>query len=186
MKTSLGAKTLLFPTPVLIIGTYGENDSPNIMTASWGGICCSNPPCVSVAVRPERLTHTNIMARRAFTVNVPSADHVKEADYIGIYSGKTKNKFAECKLTPAKSEYVDAPSVEQFPLVLECELFKDIDLGIHALFVGRIMDVKADPTILDADGSIDIGQLRPLTFSPSDRGYYALGGFVGQAFDIGK
>jgi flavin reductase (DIM6/NTAB) family NADH-FMN oxidoreductase RutF len=88
MKQSLGARTLLYTTPVVVIGTYGRNGKPNVMTAAWAGICCSSPPCVGVSLQKPRHTYGNIMERKAFTVNVPSVDHVVEADFFGMVSGK--------------------------------------------------------------------------------------------------
>ena len=94
MKKSLGAKTILYPTPVLVVGTYDNNGRPNVMTAAWGGICCSVPPCIAVSLRKATYSYHNIVQRKAFTVSVPSEQYVKDADYFGIASGKTEDKFA--------------------------------------------------------------------------------------------
>ncbi len=109
MKKSLGAKTLVYPTPVFVIGTYDSSGKPNVMTASWGGICCSQPPCVAVSLRKATYSYGNIVARKAFTVSIPSEDQVKQADYIGLVSGRNVDKFAEAKLTAVRSQLVDAP-----------------------------------------------------------------------------
>ena len=93
MKKSIGAKTLVFPTPVLIVGTYDGEHRPNVMSVAWGGICCSQPPCVSVSLRKATYSCGSIVGRRAFTVNIPSEDQVKEADYFGIASGREEDKF---------------------------------------------------------------------------------------------
>ena len=93
MKKSLGARTIIYPTPVLVIGTYDKDGKANVMTAAWAGICCSAPPCVGVSLRKATYTYGNIMERRAFTVNVPSEDHAKQADFFGIASGRDMNKF---------------------------------------------------------------------------------------------
>ena len=103
MKRSLGAKTLLYPTPVLVVGTYDKNGRPNVMTAAWGGICCSRPPCVTVSLREATYSHGNIVARKAFTISIPSEDQVKHADYFGMVCGRNVDKFAESGLTPVKS-----------------------------------------------------------------------------------
>ncbi len=144
MKKSLGAKTILYPTPVIIVGTYDDEGKPNAMTVAWGGICCSVPPCVAVSLRKATYSHGNIVKRQAFTVSVPSERHVKEADYFGIASGRNEDKFAVTRLTPVRSDLVDAPYVEEFPLVLECRLAHTFELGLHTQFVGEILDVKAD------------------------------------------
>lgn len=100
----------------LVIGTYDQNGKPNVMTAAWGGICCSKPPCVAIAVQKIRYTYTNLEVHNAFTICVPSVQHLKEVDYFGIASGKKTDKFAASGLTPTKSNIVDAPYVEEFPL----------------------------------------------------------------------
>ena len=94
MKKSLGAKTLIYPTPVWVVGTYDNEGKPNVMTAAWGGVCCSQPPCVGVSLRKATYSFGSIMERKAFTVNVPSDAHVREADYFGIASGRDSDKFS--------------------------------------------------------------------------------------------
>ena len=99
MKKSLGAKTLAYPTPVWVVGSYDSEGKPNIMTVAWGGICCSQPPCVTVSLRKATYSYGNIMARKAYTVSIPSVRYLREADYVGIYSGRHEDKFAETGLT---------------------------------------------------------------------------------------
>lgn len=118
MKISLGKKTLLYPAPVCVVGTYDRKGVPNVMTAAWAGICCSNPPCIAVSLRKATYTYENIMERKAFTVSLPSEDYIQQADYFGMISGRDENKFDRTKLTPAKGELVDAPFVMEFPLAL--------------------------------------------------------------------
>lgn len=108
MKQSLGARTLLFPTPVLLVGTYDEAGVPNLMNAAWGGICCSQPPCISVSLRKATYSYGAIMERKAFTIGIPSEDYLKQADYVGISSGRSVRKFEVAGLTPVRSELVDA------------------------------------------------------------------------------
>ena len=109
MKQSIGAKTIAFPTPTWVVGTYDMNGKPNVMTAAWGGICCSNPPCISVSLRKATYSYAGIVENKAFTVSIPSEDYVKEADYFGIASGRDENKFESTSLTPVRSELVPAP-----------------------------------------------------------------------------
>ena len=186
MKQSLGARTILEPAPVLLIGTYDEQGRPNIMTCAWGGICCSDPPSVAVSLRESRHTYTSIVRSEAFTVGVPSISLVKEADYAGIRSGRDADKFNVLGLTPIRAEHVDAPYAEECPLVLECELTHTIPLGVHVQFIGEILDVKADEGILNAQGQVDVTALSPICFDPAAGGYYGLGEFLGRAFSIGK
>jgi flavin reductase (DIM6/NTAB) family NADH-FMN oxidoreductase RutF len=186
MKTSLGAKTILYPTPVLIVGTYDAAGKPNAMAAAWGGICCSRPPCIYVSLRKATYSYGNIVARKAYTVSVPSQDHVVEADYFGMASGRDRDKFASTGLTPVPSELVDAPYVAEFPLVLECRLLHTLEIGLHTEFVGEVLDVKVEESALDPEGRPAVDLLRPFTFAPGDRGYYSVGKFLGQAFSIGR
>jgi flavin reductase (DIM6/NTAB) family NADH-FMN oxidoreductase RutF len=187
MKKSLGAQTLVYPTPVWVIGTYSADNQPNAMTAAWGGICCSQPPCVAVSVRKARQTYANIMEHRGFTVNIPSEAQMKAADYCGLVSGRTANKFTETGLTPKASELVHAPLIEEFPLVLECRLLHAFDLGAHTQFVGEILDVKAEDAVLGKNGSPDIEKIKPFLYATdAGMGYYGVGRFLGRTFSVGR
>jgi len=186
MKKSLGPKTILYPTPVLIIGTYDSQEKPNLATVAWGGICCSVPPCIAISMRKATYTHGNIMERKAFTVNILSENMTKEADYYGIVSGRNKDKFAETNITPQKSDLVDAPYGQEFPLVLECKLLKVIEIGLHTQFIGEIMDIKAEESVLDSSGFPDIGKIKPFFFDPVRREYLGTGKKLGKGFSIGK
>lgn len=186
MKKSLGAKTIVYPTPVLVVGTYDAEGKPNVMTVAWGGICCSVPPCLAVSLRKATYSYANIVYRKAFTASVPSERHVKEADYFGIASGRNEDKFAVTGLTPVRSDLVDAPYVAEFPLVLECRLAHTFELGLHTQFVGEILDVKIDEEALTATGAPDLEKLLPMLFAPEIRTYHALGRHLGKAFSIGK
>jgi len=186
MKRSIGAKTIVYPTPVFIVGTYDKTGKPDIMAAAWGGISCSNPPCVSISLQKQRYTYENILEREAFTVSIPSEQHVKEADYSGIISGRNADKFEAADLTPVKSEIVDAPYVGEFPMVLECKLVHKADLGMHIQLNGEIMDVKVDEDALDQDGIPDINKIKPFIYDPAGRAYYSIGKHLAKAFNVGK
>lgn len=186
MKKSLGAKTIIYPTPVLVIGSYDKNGKPNVMTAAWGGICCSNPPCVAVSLLKSRYTYENIIAQKAFMINIASEAHVKSVDYFGIATGRTTDKFSLTGLTPVKSTLVNAPYIEEYPIILECKLLQKVEIGSHTQFIGEILDVKADQSILSDDGMPDIEKVMPICFSPAKEGYYGLGKKLGKAFSIGK
>jgi flavin reductase (DIM6/NTAB) family NADH-FMN oxidoreductase RutF len=185
MKKSLGAKTLS-TVPVWVVGSYDQAGKPNVMTAAWVGICCSKPPCVTVSLRKATLTYSNIMARKAFTVSIPPETSMKEADYFGLVSGRDVDKFAASGLTPVKSDLVDAPYVSEFPLVIECKLLHSYEIGLHTMFVGEIMDVKADPQVLGEDGKVDVQKLKPFFFDTDSKLYFKLGEPLGTAFDAGK
>jgi len=186
MTKSLGPKTLIYPAPVLVVGTYDKAGKPNVMTASWGGICCSQPPCVAVSLRKVTYTHGNILEREAFTISIPPEKYVKEVDYFGLATGRSIDKFAATKLTPVKSTLVDAPYVKEFPLVLECKLVHVIELGLHTQFVGEVIDAKADESIIGDGGAIDVRKLKPLVFTPDTQDYYGIGKFVAKVFSAGK
>ncbi|MDD1752471.1 MAG: flavin reductase family protein [Methanotrichaceae archaeon] len=186
MKRSIGAKTIIYPTPVLVVGTYDRQGKPNAMTAAWAGICCSAPPCVGVSLRKATHTYSNIMEKKAFTVNVPSENFVKEADYFGIASGKEIDKFSRTKLTPVKSDLVDAPYIREFPLVLECKLLQSFEIGLHTQFIGEILDVKVEEDMLGENELPDIEKIKPILFTPESRKYFGVGRYLGEAFSIGR
>ena len=186
MKQSLGARTLLFPTPVLMVGTYDHNGKPNLMNAAWGGICCSQPPCVAVSLRKATYSWAGIVERKAFTVGIACEARMVEADYVGIASGRTVDKFAISGLTPLKSDLVDAPYVQEFPLILECKVIHALEIGLHTQFIGQIMDVKVDEAVLGEKGAPDLMKLKPIVFGPEIRAYHGLGAYLGKAFSIGK
>jgi flavin reductase (DIM6/NTAB) family NADH-FMN oxidoreductase RutF len=186
MKKSLGAKTITYPTPVFVVGTYDKEGKPNVMTASWGGICCSSPPCIAVSIRKAAYSYENIVERKAFTINIPSETYIKEVDFFGLVSGKDNDKFAVTRLTPVKSDLVDAPYVKEFPFALECALLHTIEVGSHTQFVGEIIDIKAGASMLDQNGNLTIENVRPVLFAPGARTYYGIGQYLGKAFSIGK
>ena len=186
MKKSLGPRSIVYPTPVFIVGTYDQAGNPNVMTAAWGGICCSAPPCIAVSLRKATYTYGNITERKAFTISIPSENYVKEADYFGMVSGRKEDKFSRSGLTPVKSELVDAPYVQEFPFILECKLLHTLEIGLHTQFIGEVMDVKIDEAMIDDKGSLDIKKLKPIIFIPDARIYHGIGNYLGQAFSIGK
>lgn len=186
MKQSLGAKTLIYPTPVWCVGTYDKEGKPNIMTIAWGGICCSKPPCVTISLRKATYTYDSILERKAYTLSVPPENYVKEADYFGLVSGKDTDKFQDSGFTAVKSDVVDAPYVEELPMVLECELIHHYEIGLHTHFVGEIKDVKVEESFLNDEEKPDIQKIKPILFAPELRHYYGVGDFLGKAFSIGK
>jgi len=186
MKTSLGPRTLIYPSPVFVVGTYDSEGKPNLMTAAWSGICCSDPPCVAVSLRKATYTYGNIIGQKAFTINIPSADFVKEADYIGTTTGKSENKFESLGLTPVKSEIVNAPYIKEFPFILECRLLHTFELGLHTQFVGEILDVKVDEKILGDFKVPDPSKYKPICYDPGTRSYYSTGKIIGKAFSLGR
>lgn len=186
MKKSLGAKTLAQPAPVWVIGSYDAQGKPNMATIAWGGICCSQPPCVTISLRKATYTYGCIKERKAYTVNIPSAAQVKQTDYVGTVSGKNVDKFAMTKLTPVRSELVDAPYIKEFPVVIECKLLHTFEIGLHTQFIGEIIDIKAEESVLGEQGLLDIAKLKPLIFDTGQGAYFGIGGHIGKAFSIGR
>jgi len=186
MKKSIGAKAILFPAPVLVVATFDVDGKPNAMTAAWGGICCSDPPCVTVSLRKATYTYNSLMEKKVYTINIPGKEFAKEADYLGIASGRDNDKFAATGLTPIRSDHVDAPYIKEFPVCLECKIVHIADLGLHTMFVGEVIDAKVDDSLLDDNRQPMIEQVMPLVFATNSRNYYTIGEELGRAFSIGK
>ncbi|MDG6256203.1 MAG: flavin reductase family protein [Methanomicrobiaceae archaeon] len=185
MKTSLGSRTLLYPHPMLIIGTYDTGGRPDAMAAAWGGICSSDPPCVAFSVQKSRYTCTNLNETAACTVNIPSSAHVAEADYFGLVSGRDTDKFEVCGLTPSPAPHVHAPAIEEFPVVLCCRVINTVEIGVHVQFIAEILDVLVDEAVMAEDGKPDIEKISPLIYDSLRREYRTVGGYVGKAFSAG-
>lgn len=187
MKVSIGPKPFIQPNPVLVIGSYDQNGTPNIMTVAWGGICCSVPPCVAISPARSARTCENIMASQAFTVNIPSTSFVEETDYVGIYSGKKENKFESLGLTPVKSQAVNAPYIAEFPFILECKVIHSYEIGLNTQqFIGEIVDIKAEEEILGENRLPDIRKVQPFVYDEVGQDYYKTGELLAKAFSIGK
>jgi flavin reductase (DIM6/NTAB) family NADH-FMN oxidoreductase RutF len=174
------------PSPVWVIGTYMEDGTPNISTAAWAGICSGAPASLVVAYQRSRCTYENILRNRAFTVNIASSKHVAEVDYAGMTKGRNTDKFRDTGLTPVKSEIVNAPYVKEFPLVIELSLLHSLDVNMHIVFIGKIEDVKAEESVLDAQGLPDIEKVEPFVFSFPQRKYYKTGGYLADAWSEGR
>lgn len=183
MRKNFGAKAILYPMPVLIIGSYDEKGKPNAMNAAWGGI--SEEAEISICVSDTHKTAENIIKTGAFTVSIADRENIVAADYVGIVSGnKEPDKIAKCGWRAEKSEFVDAPLFRELPLALECKLIS-YDKATCRL-VGEIVNVCADESILGADGKIDLDKFSPVTYDPVHHTYRVLGEEVGRAFSDGK
>ena len=183
MRKNFGAKPWLYPMPVLIIGSYAEDGTPNAMNAAWGGISEENE--ISICVSDDHKTTANILARGAFTVRVADVANVVAADYVGIVSGNdVPDKLERAGWHAERSSLVDAPLFAELPMALECRL-----IGYDAAtcrLVGEIVNVSADERILGENGKIDLAKLQPITYDPVGHRYLALGEVVGKAFADGK
>ena len=184
MKKELGVHPYLFPMPVLMIATYGDDDTVDVMNMAWGGICAEN--MVSLNIDEGHKTSENIKKRGAFTLSIADIPHIEAADIFGIASGnKMANKFERSGLTAVKSEKVDAPIVQEFPLTLECKVVEDkMEVYGHHV-IGEIVGVLADESVLDEKGKVDVTKLNAFVFDQFRNGYYAIGEKVGQAWHTG-
>ena len=183
MRKNFGAKPICYPQPVFILAAYDEKGIPNAMNAAWGGI--SEDREVSICVSADHKTTLNILVKKAFTVSMATADQMVACDYVGIVSGnKVPDKFEKAGFHATKSEFVDAPLIDELPMAMECELIS-YDPETCRL-VGRIVNVSADESVLNENGKVDPMKLRPITFDPMNNAYLVLGEKVGNAFRDGK
>ena len=182
MRKNFGSQHWLFPQPVLMIATYNEDGTPDIMNAAWGGISDSDE--ISISISNTHKTAKNLLKRGAFTVSFATVDQVAACDYVGLVSGnKVTDKFARAGFHAVKSEFVDAPLVKELPMALECRV-RSYDTETDILR-GEIVNVCADETIL-TDGKIDPAKLRPIVFDPVNHDYLELGAKAGKAFGEGN
>ena len=182
MRKNFGAKAMCYPMPVFIIGTYNADGTPNAMNAAWGGI--SEETEITICVDNTHKTAENLIARKAFTVSMATVKMMTACDYVGIISGtKEPDKFAKAGFHATKSEFVDAPLIDELPMALECEVIS-YD-GETCRLVGRIVNVCADESVLGENGKVDVAKLQPITYDPMNHHYLVLGEKVGQAFQVG-
>jgi flavin reductase (DIM6/NTAB) family NADH-FMN oxidoreductase RutF len=183
MRKNFGVKTWLYPMPVFIVAAYDNEGNPNAMNAAWGGIYTDN--MIGICLSEDHKTTQNILATRAFTVSMATAEQVTACDYVGIVSGnKEPDKFHKAGFHATKSEFVNAPIIDELPMTLECEL---VSYDTETCFmVGKIVNVSTDEKILNESGKIDLSKLRPITYDPCNHDYIELGAKVGNAFSDGK
>ena len=184
-KIMTGPQTLVYPMPALLVGV-NIDDKPNFMTVAWGGIANGEPPMISIAIRHTRHTLKGIRQNETFSVNIPSADMVRETDYCGITSGLKVDKAEACQFKVFYGKLGNAPLIEQCPVNLECKVIHILDLGSHALVIGRIEETHVSESCL-TDGKPDVSKIRPITYvmSPVSQ-YQALGEVLAKAFSVGK
>ena len=182
MRKNFGAKPWTYPQPVFILATYDENGVPDAMNAAWGGI--SDDKELTMCISAGHKTTANILARKAFTVSMATADQTVACDYVGIESGKrVANKLEKAGWHTTKSEFVDAPLVDELPMAVECRLVSYDPESCR--LVGEIVNVCAEESVLDSEGKIDVQKLAPITFDPVHNVYRKLGEVAGHAFQDG-
>lgn len=182
MRKNFGAKSICYPMPVYIIGTYGADGTPNAMNAAWGGI--SEDAEISICISEDHKTTENVLARKAFTVSMATAKYMAACDYVGIVSGsKEPNKFAKAGFHATASQFVDAPLIDELPMAVECTLVSYDPESCR--LVGKIVNVSADASVLGENGKVDVAKLQPITYDPMNHYYFVLGEKVGNAFKDG-
>jgi flavin reductase (DIM6/NTAB) family NADH-FMN oxidoreductase RutF len=159
--------TALYPIPAVLVSCGQER--PNIITLAWVGTVSSDPPAVSIAVRPERLSHSLIAEAGEFVVNLPYANQVDAVDYCGQVSGREVDKWAACRLTPVRATKIDTPLIAECPVALECRVTHQLTLGVHDLFIGQVLAVQVDEVILNHRGQVDYERAQFLAYAA---GYY--------------
>lgn len=180
MRKNLGSKTIFYPLPVLIVGSYDEKGQPDAMNAAWGGIYDDRE--VMLCLSREHRTSANIRERKAFTIAFANRANVERSDYVGIVSGnQVPDKVARAGLRVERSAFVDAPLFLDYPLSLECSLLSQDG----EIFVGKIENVSVDERFLDESGRIRVDEMELLSFDPSTLSYRVLGKEVAPAFRIG-
>lgn len=182
MRKNLQPKPLLYPLPVLIVGTFDENDIPDAMTAAWGTVWDFDK--IGIIISATHKTTKNILLKKAFTVSMADINNIVEADYVGVVSGNdVPNKLEKTKWTILKGELIDAPIFKELPLALECKLVSYDEETECA--IGEVVNVSVDPNILTENNKIDLNKFKPLAYDTSNHAYLTLGEKVGNAFSDG-
>ncbi len=181
-KKKLGPQPMIWPHPTVLVGANVDG-KPDFAAVAWAGVASGNPPCVTIGLQPHRYSLKGIYQNRTFSVNVPSVDLVKEADYCGLVSGKDTDKVRDCKFKVFYGDLKTAPLVEQCPINLECEVLHILNLGSHMLVIGKVAETYVSEDCL-TDDKPDIKKVKPFTFVPG--GYYAIGEAFAEAFKIGR
>lgn len=182
MRKNFGSNPWFYPLPVLIIGTYDVGGAPNAMNAAWGGLYDRDK--VVLCLSAGHKTTANIKASGAFTVSFADAAHVVEADYVGLASAnQVPDKLEKAGLHTVRSENVNAPIIEEFPVALECELLKITEDGN---IIGRIVNVSVDESVLSGDGKVDAAKLQAISYDPCGNTYVKMSEVVGNAFQDGN
>lgn len=184
MRKNIKTTEAIFPMPVLMVATYNEDGSVDVMNAAWGTMLERDH--VILNLTETHKTVKNIKERKAFTVSIADAKHVIEADYLGIVSGNnTPNKFEKTGLTTTKSQNVDAPIINEFPICMECEFIEYQDDEYGCGVIGKVVNVSADESVMSGE-NVDISLVNAIAFEPYTHGYYEVGKRVGNAFSDGK
>lgn len=187
MKIQLGPTNIFFPVPAALVAS-GTLEKPNIITVAWIGMMSASPPTIAISLKKSRYSLELIRETKQFTVNIPSAEQFKEADYCGLVSGKNTDKFERANFTPIASKKTDAPIIEQCPFNLECRVIKEeVELGQWVVIFGEIVETHVDEDKVALSGKkVDIGKVNPLVYCATIREYWQLDKKIGKGFSAGK
>lgn len=185
MKKSFGAKTALFPLPVVLVGTYVKDNEPNLMAASWVGIINSTPAMLSISIRKERATFKGLELNKEFTLSFPNTKQIHETDYCGVFSQKNTDKISDLGLKVRKSDIINAPEFDDFNVTIYCKVKNSIDLGSHNIFISEIIDLKANESIL-RDDIPDLKKIDPIIYDSFSRSYFSIGNKIERAYTAKK
>ena len=185
MKKDLGVAAAVYPMPVLMVAAYDENEKVNVMNVAWGQIADDDK--IILFIGEGKKTWLNILSSKAFTVALADKDHMDAADFFGIASGnRIDDKFERTGYHAVRSDKVNAPIIEEFPVVMECELLEHLKDEYVSAIVGKIVNVKAEEKVLDEKGKVDVTKTNALIFDQFRSGYYVTGEKAGQAWNAGK
>lgn len=169
---------MLYPLPAVMVSCARAGERPNIITVAWTGTICSDPAMVYISVRPERYSYDIIKETGEFVINLTTVKLARVTDRCGVKSGRDVDKFKEYNLTPMKSKYVNAPSIEESPVNIECRVKQVIPLGTHDMFIAEVLGVTVDSQYMDEKGRFDLSKAQPLVYSHGE--YFAQGRFIGK------
>jgi flavin reductase (DIM6/NTAB) family NADH-FMN oxidoreductase RutF len=155
----------LFPLPVVLVTSVDKAGRPNVITLAWAGMVCSDPPMLSISIRPGRYSHGLIKEQKEFVVNIPTSDIVKETDICGTVSGRDTDKFKMTGLHTEPAKEVKAPLITECPVSLECKVKDSILLGTHEMFIAEIVAVHVEESVMTPSGKVDYGKARPFSYN---------------------
>lgn len=173
-KSIVGAP---FPTPVALVTTIDDSGNSNIITLAWVGIVCSNPFMVGVSIRPSRHSHKLLLEVPEMVINVPTEKILRQTDFCGTVSGRALDKFSATNLTAARASIVKPPLIAECPINLEGTVNKKLALGTHDLFISEIVASHVDEKLLNEEGKVDLGRIKPFIYLATD--YWSLDEKVG-------
>ena len=177
-KQSWKPGNMLYPLPVVLVSCMGKDEKPNLITVAWAGTICSDPPMVSISVRPERYSYHMIKETGEFVINLTTEKLLRATDYCGVVSGRNVDKFKEMKLTPSPSLKVKTPGVMESPINIECKVTEVKALGTHDMFIANVVAVQADEKYMDENGKFHLERSNPVAYSHGT--YFSLGNELGK------